>query len=911
MSWRGYAALILTALILPWWLDAHRPWKQLQHEGLEARRDQLLAALDATAEATADEIRFREQAVVVAGETIDRRSDEIAELERLHFRIGRQLRAAEARWAAARRDGDPEAVLAARTEVEAYAEVHAEGASRLAALRVELVDAEAALDAARRPVGELVAELAAVERGRRWRRLPVVGALALSHRVREIAPTGLVVGADGHVRPRIDRCTTCHVGTADAAARVEPSDADPWRRALYGAHPEPELIGVDSPHPFAEVGCTACHGGDGAATDFARAGHRPRTAEQAAVWRRQWGWRAAAEAPAEGWILAGSLSRSSCVTCHGDAIWIEGASEAVAGRRLVAELGCVGCHTTGRPDLDAAPLAGPSLEALGLKTSAGALRARLADPSDRLWTTWGHGEDSPLRDPLLAEVMVTTLFSDASVTLPPATVGDAAAGANHFEGLGCRACHRLGEPPDLERIERLRGPDLEGLGRRATADWVRAWLLDPSAWRPDTLMPDLRLTPSVAADLGAFLVAPAGGSGDDRSVDSAVVGTDGAVEAPDPAAVDRRLTDALHRTMTIEASAAHLETLDPTERVRALGEATLERAGCAGCHRLASGLDVQRPDGGDLTAIGQRLARRFGAGEIPLDWPHRHSSRDDAPSGELVVGRSPVAGAVLTQTLGWRPSPSPLRSDRALADGRAVMERHGCRACHVLDGSPGLATSTPGPPPLDRSGGRLRSDWLVDYLHDPSSVTSRPWLTMPMPSFGLDDDALDAVARGFATRAGVPVVIPNASDGLADATADAATARAVGRAVFDMVQCGRCHVDREDAGGLDVAELAPSYRDAHRRLRPEWVEALLLDPSAVLGRLEGDGMPRVFPLDAEGRPDSRFLAGALDAPMFEVQRARLLRLFGDDDALRDVLDDPEQVTRALRAHLWTLDDGSP
>lgn len=182
---------------------------------------------------------------------------------------------------------------------------------------------------------------------------------------------------------------------------------------------------------------------------------------------------------------------------------------------------------------------------------------------------------------------------------------------------------------------------------------------------------------------------------------------------------------------------------------------------------------------------------------------------------------------------------------------------------------------------------------------------------MPMPSFGLDDDALDAVARGFATRAGVPVVIPNASDGLADATADAATARAVGRAVFDMVQCGRCHVDREDAGGLDVAELAPSYRDAHRRLRPEWVEALLLDPSAVLGRLEGDGMPRVFPLDAEGRPDSRFLAGALDAPMFEVQRARLLRLFGDDDALRDVLDDPEQVTRALRAHLWTLDDGSP
>ena len=210
-------------------------------------------------------------------------------------------------------------------------------------------------------------------------------------------------------------------------------------------------------------------------------------------------------------------------------------------------------------------------------------------------------------------------------------------------------------------------------------------------------------------------------------------------------------------------------------------------------------------------------------------------------------------------------------------------------------------------PSLDIAAARLRSDWLVDYLRDPTLATPRPWLEIPMPSFALDAVALDAVARAFAAHAAVPLVTAHAARG-ESLEADQTTARAVGRAVYEMLQCGRCHPGRGETGGLGRIDPAPDYRLAKHRLRPAWVERLLLDPVATLGAVEGRGMSRAFPLDAAGRPGSSFLVGALDAPMFDVQRARLQRLFADDDALRAYLADPERVARALRAHLWTLSD---
>lgn len=56
-----------------------------------------------------------------------------------------------------------------------------------------------------------------------------------------------------------------------------------------------------------------------------------------------------------------------------------------------------------------------------------------------------------------------------------------------FDAAGCRACHKIGERGGNA------GPDLTLVGLRRSSDWLRRWLADPKAWKPDTEMPAFRL----------------------------------------------------------------------------------------------------------------------------------------------------------------------------------------------------------------------------------------------------------------------------------------------------------------------------------------------------------------------------------------------------------------------------------
>ena len=113
---------------------------------------------------------------------------------------------------------------------------------------------------------------------------------------------------------RVDRCTTCHLGIDGAGGQRgdEP----------YLAHPRLDLfVGEDSPHPMSRFGCTACHEGQGGATDFAWAGHTPNDVEQEARWRRQYGW---FRNPHWDWpMLPGRFVESRCLACHSEATDLE------------------------------------------------------------------------------------------------------------------------------------------------------------------------------------------------------------------------------------------------------------------------------------------------------------------------------------------------------------------------------------------------------------------------------------------------------------------------------------------------------------------------------------------------------------------------------------------------------------
>lgn len=68
-----------------------------------------------------------------------------------------------------------------------------------------------------------------------------------------------------------------------------------------------------------------------------------------------------------------------------------------------------------------------------------------------------------------------------------------------FDAAGCRSCHKVSESGGNT------GPDLTLAGHRRDKAWLDRWLEHPRGWKPDTLMPEPRLTPAARAAIVAYL----------------------------------------------------------------------------------------------------------------------------------------------------------------------------------------------------------------------------------------------------------------------------------------------------------------------------------------------------------------------------------------------------------------------
>jgi cytochrome c len=94
----------------------------------------------------------------------------------------------------------------------------------------------------------------------------------------------------------------------------------------------------------------------------------------------------------------------------------------------------------------------------------------------------------------------------------PASAPQTAAERGHRLILheGCGTCHTIG---GVERADGDVGPRLTDFRKKRRIagklpndpDAVARWLLDPQAVKPNTLMPNLRLTPEQARDIAAYL----------------------------------------------------------------------------------------------------------------------------------------------------------------------------------------------------------------------------------------------------------------------------------------------------------------------------------------------------------------------------------------------------------------------
>jgi len=157
----------------------------------------------------------------------------------------------------------------------------------------------------------------------------------------------------------VDRCVTCHVGIDDPRMTDVPQ---PFR-----VHPGDIL----ESHPVDRFGCTICHHGQGAATNFSDA-----KAEDA-----YWDYP----------LLATELTQSSCLTCH-DARQLprEQVGLLLQGMELYQRKSCGSCH-----ELDGrGGLLGPALDNEGAKTRHQLTMANLKPPH----TTW-RWHQAHFRDP--------------------------------------------------------------------------------------------------------------------------------------------------------------------------------------------------------------------------------------------------------------------------------------------------------------------------------------------------------------------------------------------------------------------------------------------------------------------------------------------------------------------------------
>jgi mono/diheme cytochrome c family protein len=189
------------------------------------------------------------------------------------------------------------------------------------------------------------------------------------------------------------------------------------------------------------------------------------------------------------------------------------------------------------------------------------------------------------------------------------------------------------------------------------------------------------------------------------------------------------------------------------------------------------------------------------------------------------------------------PQAMPVKSARRdyITQGRALVARRNCVGCHNIEGAGGdflklVAEPTLGPPTLTPEGARVQHDWLYAFLRGPIPI--RPWLSVRMPTFGLDDQNLNGVISYF-----------GAVSNKMGAFRSHETIRTVandnsGKALFDLLKCQQCHVLGAIPKDQPTSNLAPDLRMAIERLQPDWVLDWLKDPAAIL---PGTRMPAFWP----------------------------------------------------------------
>ncbi len=373
---------------------------------------------------------------------------------------------------------------------------------------------------------------------------------------------------------------------------------------------------------------------------------------------------------------------------------------AAAGARLVAELGCTGCHRIG--DLPSAPVA-PDLSRLGAKLQRPWLDAYLQQPHrvrpagyvplsrSRMPDFRLSPQESRQLTAHLIRLRPEGVLPVGSVQTPAEADGSAL-----FQRLACRACHIFAERGGQA------APDLSLVSQRLQKAWVALYLLDPQAADPRSPMPRPGIAPGEASALSSYLYA-------------------GSLSSP-PKGPDAR---------------------DEEEATR--GAALFRDLACRACHRRPDE-DVPERVGPDLTFVGDKLHAEWLKVFLRKPHPVRPWLRARMPTFGLTDAEVEQVTAFLATLrdqglppfsphlqAGGGASPDILQAGARLAS----REYLSCSSCHLGGDSAPEGPEEEWAPDLRLAGRRLRPEWIVRWLMDPQRLLPGT----KMPSFFADADS--------------------------------------------------------------------------------------------------------------------------------------------------------------------------
>jgi cbb3-type cytochrome oxidase cytochrome c subunit/peptidoglycan hydrolase CwlO-like protein len=469
-----------------------------------------------------------------------------------------------------------------------------------------------------------------------------------------------------------------HPHLTDGATSIDPR-GNVVKAGLY--------LDGNGPHPVNSFGCTICHGGQGSGTDFTYASHEPNDLKEREEWEHEYHWH-----EIHHWdepMLPTRFLEASCLKCHHQVTDVPQAKKLQAGYERIVKYGCTGCHTIGGegsfgPDLTEERQVGPSLAHVGSKVSREWMLKWIKNPhafrpDSRMPRFYGVSNNSAPADwpKNHAEIHAITYYLFAKSTPPkdfvePPAKGDSAHGKELFLQKGCLACHahkpyekssvQLSDRKEInpkykpdpaatfdpsvfpesvrEYAEANFGPNLSNIAAKFKSQgegykWLANWIKSPEAYHPKSLMPNLQLSAQDAADIASWLLTipgewPVTVDVPDVNTPEVKAGLDELVELFVSKGGFTR--NGKHEAVPLsEVKSFVKEKLSQEEKLMYLGERTISRLGCFGCHNVP-GFETAKPIGTPLNGWGTKSPTKLDYGHIAeylADKPtDDHGSRD-------------------------------------------------------------------------------------------------------------------------------------------------------------------------------------------------------------------------------------------------------------------------------------------